>query len=383
MREVRPGVWRLRVYAGRGPNGSPIQITRTVVGDEGRAGSGIRKARTELAKLKSSVAKGTAYTGNETVGDLLDRWLAHCESKGHSPTTMRKYRSIAETVVRPELGRVRLSKLTAGHLDRLYAKLTAKGNEPTTVRRVHALIGAALHSAERWDLVDRNVARRADPPQVRPTQVVAPSPAEVQALLTAADSLEPALATLILLAALTGARRGELVALRWSDLDAKAGTLTIARSVYETLDGGWGEKGTKSHQVRKIGLDPLAIEALRRHREAVDATAAGLKLKVLADAFMFSRSPIGTEPIRPDVVTKFAKRAAKKANVDTHLHALRHFSATQGIAAGYDPVTVGARLGHADPSITLRVYAHAIDQRDRELAATVGRTLAPPSGPDT
>jgi integrase len=366
------------VYAGRHPNGSPIQITRTVVGDEGRPGGGVRKARAELAKLRSNVAKGTAHTGSETVGDLLDRWLAHCDSKGLSPTTMRKYRSIAETVVRPELGSVRLSKLTAGHLDRLYSKLTAKGNEPTTVRRVHALIGAALHAAERWDLVDRNVARRADPPPVRPAQIEAPSPDEVQALLTAADSIEPAMATLLLLAALTGARRGELCALRWNDLDEKAETLTIARSVYEAAGGSWGEKATKSHQVRKIGLDPLALEAIRRHRSAVDATAAGLGLALPVDGFLFSRSPVGSEPIRPDVVSKFAARAAAKAGVDTHLHALRHFSATQGIAAGYDPVTVGARLGHADPSITLRVYAHAIEQRDRDLAATVGRTLALP-----
>jgi integrase len=66
--------------------------------------------------------------------------------------------------------------------------------------------------------------------------------------------------------------------------------------------------------------------------------------------------------------------------VNTHLHALRHFSATQGIAAGYDPVTVSSRLGHADPSITLRVYSHVLQKRDKELAAAVGRTLALPSG---
>jgi integrase len=379
MREIRPGVWRLRVYAGRGPNGSPLQITRTVVGDEGRPGGGVRKARAELAKLRSSVARGQVPTGSETMGELLGRWLAHCESKGLSPTTMRKYRSIAETVVRPELGKVRLSKLTAGHLDRLYTKLAAKGNKATTIRRAHALIGAALHSAERWDLVERNVARRAAPPPVRPAQITAPSPAEVQAILRAADELDPGLTTLLLLAALTGARRGELCALRWSDLDAGAGTLSIARSVYETAKGGWGEKGTKSHQVRKIGLDALALEALRRHRAAVDATASGLGLEIGADAFMFSRSPVGSEPVRPDVVTRFAGRAAGDAGVRTHLHALRHFSATQGIAAGYDPVTVGARLGHADPSITLRVYSHALERRDRDLAATVGKTLALPS----
>ena len=153
----------------------------------------------------------------------------------------------------------------------------------------------------------------------------------------------------------------------------------LARSVYESFGGGWAEKGTKSHQVRTIGLDPLALEALRRHRESVDATAAEFGLDVPADAFMFSRSPTGSEPMRPDVVSRFACRAAADAGFDTHLHALRHFSATQGIAAGFEPVSVGARLGHADPSVTLRVYGHAIEQRDHHLAATFGKTLALPS----
>jgi integrase len=88
---------------------------------------------------------------------------------------------------------------------------------------------------------------------------------------------------------------------------------------------------------------------------------------------------VGAEPIRPDVVTKFTLRVAKAAGVATHLHALRHFSATQGIAAGFDAVTVGGRLGHADSSITLRVYSHVLEQRDRELAASLGRTLALPA----
>jgi integrase len=291
---------------------------------------------------------------------------------------MRNYRSIVERAVRPELGNKRLAKLTAGDLDRLYAKLTAKGNAATTVRRVYALIGAALHSAERWGLVDKNVARRADPPPVRAAQVKAPSPKEVKALLVEAEKVEPSLAVLLLLAALTGARRGELCALRWSDIDFKAGTLTIARSVYETDKGGWGEKGTKGHQVRKIGLDALAIEALRRHRDATRATARDLHLTIPPDGFLFSRSPVGSDPIRPDVLTKFTTRMAEKAGVDTHLHALRHFSATQAIAAGFGPVTVGGRLGHSDPSITLRVYSHALEQRDRELATALGGMLTLP-----
>ena len=193
-----------------------------------------------------------------------------------------------------------------------------------------------------------------------------------------AEELEPGLAALLLLGALTGARRGELCALRWTDLDVAGRTLTIARSVYETEGGGWAEKGTKTHQERTIGLDDLALGVLAKHRAQVDELADRLKLEVRPDGFMFSRSPVGAEPMQPDFVFKFAKKVATKAGVDTHLHALRHFSATQAIAAGFDPTTVAGRLGHRDSSITLRVYSHVLEGRDRDLAEALGKTLALP-----
>jgi integrase len=330
--------------------------------------------------MVAKASRGRDATGNETVGILLDRFLEHAVALGRSPTTVREYRRIAEKVLEPELGKIRLDRLTALDLDRLYARLTAKGNKPSTVRRVHALIGAALHQAERWQLVDRNVSRNATPPPVHAAQITAPDPAEVQRIIAAAEEIEPTFAALLFLAALTGARRGELCALRWSDLDAEAGTLRIARSIYDKAGGGWGEKSTKTHGVRRIGLDELGLEVLRRHRQSVEQLAGTLDLELSLDAFMFSRSPAGLEPLRPDVLTKFTKRVAIQAGVDTHLHALRHFSATQAISAGFDPVTVAARLGHADSSITMRVYSHAVESRDRELAASLGKTLALPKG---
>ena len=370
LTEIRPGVWHLRVYAGRNTNGSPIQKRRTFKG-------GKRAAERALAKFVTQVGDGKVPIESVTVSGLVDRWLEHCETLGRSPTTMRKYRDIIERVIRPELGAIKLDKLTARHLDALYAKLTKKGNKPATVRRVHALIGAALHQAEKWDLVEASVARKASPPPVRPEPVAAPSPEEVRALVVTAEAMEPALGALLLIGALTGARRGELCALRWSDVDLTNRTLTIARSVYETEGGGWAEKETKTHQVRTIGLDDVALAVLERHRAAVDSLAAHLVLKGSADGFVFSRSPVGAEPIRPDVVTKLTKKAAKVAGVETHLHALRHFSATQAIAAGFDPVTVAGRLGHRDSSVTLRVYSHVLEGRDRELASALGRMLSP------
>jgi len=374
--EVAPGVWRLRVYVGRSSNGNPIQVTKTVRTGGDRPGSGARTADRALAKMVAEVDGGNRSTGGTTVNKLLDQWLEHCEAVGRSPTTVRKYHEIAERTVRPELGAIRLTKLSARDLDRLYAKLTTKGNAPATVRRVHALIGAALHQAERWDLVDHNVARRAQPPVVRSKRVMAPSVDEVKRMLAIAETSDPILFVMIVLAATTGARRGELCALRWSDVDWRLATLTIDRSVYEVKGGGWAEKDTKTHQGRTIGLDPYTIAILTRHHQQVEALATELDLIVAADGFLLSRSPTGTEPILPSVLTNFTSKVAKRAAVNTHLHALRHFSATQAIAAGFDPVTVSSRLGHADASITLRVYAHALERRDRELANSLGQALA-------
>lgn len=374
--EVRPGVWRLRVLVGRRPNGSPIFRSKTVDTGDGKPGSGTRAAERELARLVTEVAKGNTSTGGETVEDLITRYIDHAESIGRAATTVREYRRIQGKVITPEIGKIRLTKLNAHHLDHLYGKLTEKGNKPTTVRRVHALISASLHQAEKWDLVDRNVARRASPPRIHSSAVTAPTPGEVTKLIATARATEPMMASMLLAAALTGARRGELCGLRWSDLDADAGTLTIERSVYETEGGSYAVKTTKTHQGRQIRLDSTCLNELNQLRKSVDAQADRLGVTVGDDAFMFSRSPQGLEPVRPDVVTKFVVRMTDLAKVDTHLHALRHFSATQAIAAGIDPVTVSGRLGHADSSVTLRVYSHVIEGRDQDAADAIAASLA-------
>jgi integrase len=380
--ERRPGVWKLRVYVGKKPDGTPIQVTRTLDTTGGnpnaKPGSGSRLADRELAKMVAEASAGRLTSGTTTVKQLLDRWLAHLVATGRSPTTIREYEAGARRVVIPAIGSIRLDKLTASDLDKLYASLTAEGKAPATVRRIHALIGSALRQAERWDLVERNVARLASPPPVRQAQVRAPSPDEVLSIIEHAERANPNLARMLLIAAMTGCRRGELCALRWTDLDWETHTLTVARSVYEQAGGGWAEKSTKTHQTRRIGLDALAVETFQAQRDSVDDLAAQLRLTPKPDGFIFSPSPVGAEPTRPDVVTSFMGRAAKQAGVKAHLHTLRHFSATQGIAAGTDVVTMAGRLGHRDPSVTLRVYSHVLEQRDRAAAAAIGASLRRP-----
>ena len=157
---------------------------------------------------------------------------------------------------RPALGSIRLDKLSSLDLDHLYPRLTKKGNKATSVRRVHALIGAALHQGEKWGLVDNNVSRKASPP----ASPCASNGSRPTLTMFAGSSKPPKLSNRPFRRCSFSphspeSAHGHCVRARWSDLDAEAGTLTIARSVYETKGGGWQEKSTKTHTERKIGLD--------------------------------------------------------------------------------------------------------------------------------
>ena len=284
---------------------------------------------------------------------------------------------MTEKVVRPEFGDIELKALTAYDLNSFYGRLRRRARplSPASVRRVHALLSAALHQGEKWGWVDRSVARQASPPPVRSEEPDTPMADEVQRIVAEADRSDSVMAALLATGALTGARRGELCALRWSDLDPAAAVLTIGRSVFDAPGGGWGEKDTKTHQVRRVGLDEVALGVLELHRERVEDRARDAAVSVRPDGFIFSRSPAGLEPVRPDFVTKFTLRVANKLGFKLTLKALRHFSATEMVAAGVDVRTVAGRMGHADPSMTLRVYSHRRAQRDREAAAILGKTL--------
>jgi len=257
---------------------------------------------------------------------------------------------LAEKVVRPEFGEIQLKALTAYDLDSLYGRLRrgARPLSPASVRRVHALLSAALHQGEKWGWVERSVARQASPPPVRSQEPDTPEADEVLKVVAEADKTDPVMAALLPTGALTGARRGELCALRWSDLDEEVATLTIGRSVFDLPGGGWGEKDTKTHQVRRVGLDEVALRVLELHRERVQDRANDVGVGVAPDGFIFSRSFTGTEPVRPDFVTKFTQRVANAIGIKVTLKALRHFSATEMVAAG--GMSVPLRVAWAMPT---------------------------------
>ena len=368
-REIKRGVWELRVSLGKDPVTEKYKVLSKTFHGSARA------ADAALRDLVEQRATGRADGVGATVGQLLDRWLEECERMDLSPTTLRTYRAQINGTIRPRLGKVKLHQLTAKHLDDLYGSMKETGSSPKTIRNHHAIISSTLHQGVRWGWVRSNVAERARPPRVAQRRVQAPAVEVVREVIEEAERRDPRLAPLLMLAALTGMRRGELCALRWTDVDLQSGVIEVSRSVVVVV-GGLAEKTTKTDRSRKVALDPVGIALLTAHRAHVEQWNADAVGELASDAFVFSPFIEGATPFRPDNVTSFFIRVRDAVGApDVRLHDLRHFTATQLIGAGMDVRTVADFLGHSDPSLTLRVYSHAIEERNRAAAAIMGQVL--------
>lgn len=364
LHERQPGVWVLRVYTGRRDNrGHPVQRARTFRG-------GKREAESALAKFVTEVQRGQieASGAGATVEQLLDRWLLHI-AKNRTPQTVKGYRSKVDKRLKPALGKMRLDKLRASHIDQA---MTDWGEElsPATVRQLYAILAAALHQAHKWGWVDEIVTKKASPPKVERRPSPVPSPDELRALIAGAEGV---LAAAIALAAATGCRRGELCALRWSDVDRR-GVLTVSRSL-GWVNGQIVEGGTKTHQVRRLALDDFGLAVIARRMDEQRELAEKVGVELCPDPYLLSRTARGTLPCLPDGLSHSFSALCKKLGMGYHFHQLRHWAATMALSEGHDVRTVAGRLGHADASTTLKVYAHVVEARDQELAGTLGRML--------
>jgi integrase len=328
-------------------------------------------------QMEVDAAKGKLGGTSATVGLLLDRYLQHLERKGLSPKTLHTYRKYIDTTIKPTLGRRPIQKLTAWDLDALYASMAETGKSPSTIRQHHAILSGALGQAVKWGWCPINVAAMASPPTVHQRRIVPPSPNEVRAIVELAEQRNPIMAALIMLAALTGARRGELCGLKWGDVDLDAGTVRIARSILD-LPGRVEEKPTKNHQERTIALGGAGVLLLRLHRnECVERAQMG-EVELGPHTYVFSDRIEGSTPVRPDAVTGFFRRVSSDlALPEVHLHSLRHFMATQLASRGdVSARTLAGRLGHADASVSLKVYSAFFPSADAEAAERVGRLLS-------
>ena len=216
----------------------------------------------------------------------------------------------------------------------------------------------------------RNDAARVPASDIRP-----PASEDLARVLRRAGEESPDLACYLILAAATGARRSELIALRWTDADLDTATVSIERGIVSGPDG-LVEKGTKTHSVRRVSLDAGTVEALADHRQRMMDRAAMCRAAHAPDAFVFSNAADCSEPWFPDSVSRSFKRLCVKEGMPhVRLHDLRHFVATELLSAGVDVRTVAGRLGHRNAATTLNVYAHFVEQADREAADIIGDVL--------
>ena len=368
----RGSSWELRVYLGRDAvTGRKRSISRTFKG-------GKRDAQRALAALVAEADRGALARTTATVGELLEEWLAHA-SPGFSPKNAKETRGVLDRNLLPYLGTVPLSKLGAADLDRLYRRLREAGGRagrplaPGTIRRTHGILHRALAQGVRWGWLSVNPASSASPPSVPAPDINPPEPHELAKLFGLATETEVDLADFILLAATTGARRSELVALRWTDLDLDRATVWIKRGIV-TGYTGLVEKDTKNHAARRVSLDPTTAAALAARRARAVERARACEHELDAGAFVFSNEVDGSRSWYPDSVSRAFARLCRKAGIKgVRLHDLRHYVATRLLSAGTDVRTVAGRLGHRNAATTLNVYSHFLAESDRDAANVLGR----------
>jgi len=355
------------------------QKSKTVVGNKEEARKVKARMVTEVAGARADAAEraDSKATEAKSFGRLLDDWLALGKDNERSPITLAEYKRKIDKTIRPVLGSILVAEITPKTLDDFYRRLKADKVSPATIQHLHPIISAALRQAEKWGEVPVNVARNATPPPVTTKRFNVPPPERVDALIDRAGrSIAPEWATVITVAALTGMRRGELCGLQWSDVDREAPTLTVRRSIWQ-VGTEWGAKGPKTHQVRQVKIGPDTVAVMRGRLERVTEAAAMAEVELSPDAYLFSPEIDGAVPMKLSTVTLAFGRLCKQMAETTgepwpyRFHDLRHYSATELFAKGFNARTVADRLGHADPALTLRVYAHDTPEQAEAAAASL------------
>jgi integrase len=395
--------FQVRVFAGTDPvTGKPVYFTESTT-DEAQVDTILTKL---LRRADEQRSPGSAVT----LGYAINEWIRVSELED---STRYTYEGYIDRTIRPTLGGVPVNKINARTLENFYADLrrcrklcdrkpfidkhattgdhdcaaeqcqphVCKPMAASTIRQLHAIISGTLSAAERWDWITANPARSAKRPKQKPPQPDPPSPKDAAKLAEEAFRMDDDWGTLVWLVMTTGIRRGEVCALRFYDLEIdfddeagdNEGVLEVRRN-YVYRNGVGKEKDTKTHQMRRIALDRETVALLCEHRDRVKDRLSGLDQKFSDELYVFSASatPDHSRPYSPNAVTQRYKDMADRLGIDTHIHALRHYSATELLTAGVDLRTVAGRLGHGGGgSTTLRVYAAWVAASDRKAAETL------------
>lgn len=376
-------VWRLRVWvADKTHSKGGRQVSETFRIEMKGSGTGEKASDEALAQFVARNRQNRGTKDNSTVKQLWIAWHDDLVRNNRlSPTTLYDYRKVMNNKIVPEMGPIRLRDLTSFELDAFYGREIARGVKPRTVIKYHRILSSMFRQAERWEWIHQSPTRNARAPKAERIEIDPPSLELVKKLVDKVPKDDKLIALIIALAPATGARRGELCGLRWSDVDFETGVLLIGRSAYEVVGGGVSVKSTKGGKPRRVSLHPAALLALRVAYTQRGEDLRALNSKLNPDSYIFSDT--GELPWRPDRVTHAFEALRKKVKgaEGVRFHDLRHFHATHLAAMGMDFATISKRLGHAKISTTMDIYTKALDERDRDAADMIGAALTAPSLP--
>jgi integrase len=386
------------VYAGLDPITGKKHFLTEVVPAGPKAAKEAEKVRT---KLLSAVDERRSPRTSATVNELLDRYLGVLNIED---TTRAGYELLIRNYIRPVLGHLPIGRIDGETLDAYYAELlrcrtrcprrtfvehhtdgdhacdercrphVCNPLKPNTVRNIHTILSGAYTRAVRWRWIGTNPVSQAQQPSPTAPDPRPPSAAQAARIVSEAWK-DPDWGMVVWLAMTTGARRGELCALRWNNIDFATGVLDVQTSIGELNTVMW-EKDTKTHQRRRIVVDPQTLALLRAYLHHIALRAAALDIELPEDSFVFSRSPDGSTWLKPSSVTQRYSRMCERLGWDMHVHQLRHYSATELITAGVDIRTVAGRLGHSGGgTTTLKVYSAWVAEADQRAASSLAARM--------
>ena len=333
------------------------------------------EVRDKLTKALSNRIDGIVYDDeNMAVGEYLDAWLKGSVHGTVRRSTYDRDSYLVNNHIKPVLGGLKLKKLNSAHVQSFYRDRLDAGLSASTVHKMHDILRRGLAQAVKWHLLPRNVADVVKPPRPVPTEMVALSADDTRRLLEAAG--EYRLEALYILAVHTGMRQGEMLALRWQDVDMENAVIGVRRTL--TRSGGkitFGEPKTKKSR-RSIRLTPQAVEALRSHleRQLRDMEILGDRYQDQGLVFTTDTGgPINPSNLRQRSFAALLKRAGLR---HMRFHDLRHTCATLLLSRGVHPKFVQELLGHATIAITLDTYSHVMPSMGDATARAMEDALA-------
>jgi integrase len=310
-----------------------------------------------------------------TVGAWLDEWLAASVTGRLRPRTAESYASTVRLYLKPSVGRIALAKLTPEHVNRLRRELEARGGErgplsSTTVRYAIVVLRIALGRALKSGRVARNVATLVDTPTLRHPDLRPLTADQARAFLAAVEREE--LGPLYLTAIATGMRQGELLALRWSDVDLEAGTIAVRHTLRRVERVLADPKTGSAKRVLRIGAGVTSALRENRLRQLERRLAAGARWR--EQDYVFS-GPNGDAWHARNILTAFQRALARAGLPRQRFHDLRHACATLLLEQGEELGVVSKLLGHSTVATTLDVYAHLTPAMGDRAAARMDAVL--------